>query len=204
MNKLNLEYSSILQGEFKSTELNLLFTFQVNCPGCFFYGFPLVNELYKEHKNEMTILGLSTAFEDFELNTEENTKLLLEKSELVGETKKALNQQGFELYSKTIDFPIAMDKLYSRDEFITDKNVESICNLNPNYSIWPYVEQRAMRKNMTDYLGKYSTIPATFTLNQFRGTPTFILFNQQYTILEHWFGHKEPHAINELLAKWIT
>jgi len=204
MNKLNLEYSSMLQGEFEPTKLNLLFTFQVNCPGCFFYGFPLVNELYKEHKNEISILGLSTAFEDFELNTLENTKLLLDKREVVGETKKALNLQGLELYPKTIGFPIAMDRLCSQDEFIIDENVDSICNLNSNYAILPNVEQQAARKNIKDYLGKNSTIPATFTLNQFRGTPSFVLFNQEYGILEYWFGHKEPKFINEILAKWIS
>lgn len=204
MTKLNLEYSSVLRGEFKPTKINLLFTFQVNCPGCFFYGFPLVNELYKKHKNEISILGLSTAFEDFELNTVENTKLLLDRREVIGETKKALHQQGFDLYPNTIDFPIAMDKLCSQDEFITDENIESICKLNPNYKNYLEIEQQAMRKNVEDYLGRNSKISATFTLNQFRGTPTFVLFNQEYGIVEHWFGHKERQAINEILARWIN
>lgn len=90
MAKLNLQYSSVLQVEFNSTKLNLLFTFQLNCLGCFFYGFPLVDELYKKYKNKISILGLSTAFENFEVHTEENTKLLLEKGEVVGETKKSI------------------------------------------------------------------------------------------------------------------
>ena len=89
MKKLRLEYASLLQGEFAPGKRNLLFVFQVNCPGCFFYGFPMVNNLQKTFGEQLSFLGLSTAFEDFELNTHANTSLLLSEKKLVGETKKA-------------------------------------------------------------------------------------------------------------------
>ena len=193
-----------MQGQFDLGRLNLLFVFQVNCPGCFLYGFPIVNQLYLEHKNEINFLGLSTAFEDFDLNTQKNTKLLLEEKILVGEAEKALNQQGFDVYPKNIDFPIAMDVLNSQEEFITNENINTICHLNPNYKIWPLSEQEVMRKKVQVYLSSNAKIPFTFTINQLRGTPSYILFNKELTILEQWFGHKDLVEVNELLAKWLV
>ena len=203
MKTLKLEYSSLLQGDFKIGKLNLLFAFQVNCPGCFFYGFPVVNELFLQYQEKVNFLGLSTAFEDFELNTFENTELLISSSGLVGETKKALKEHGYNDYPQKIDFPIAMDKMNSKDEFITQKNLEDICKLNPNYVIWPEFEQEQMQNNIKQYLSQNTKIPSTFTLNQFRGTPTFVLFDEKYSVLEHWFGHKKPQEIKEILYKWL-
>ncbi len=203
MNRLKLEYDALLQGDFKVGKLNFLFAFQVNCPGCFFYGFPVVNELYHKHNGAINFLGLSTAFEDFEFNTRENTTLLLNDKKLVGETKKALNEQGYQVYPQNIDFPIAMDRMQNKADFISDENIESICRLNPNYDIWPDFEQKQLHENIEKYLEQQSNIPSTFTLNQFRGTPTFVVFNEEYSVLEHWFGHKTPQEINEILNKWL-
>jgi len=67
----------VLQGSFDLKALNLLFVFQVNCPGCFLRFF-LVNKLHwKYRQSGLNVLGLSTAFEDFEYNTAANTELLL-------------------------------------------------------------------------------------------------------------------------------
>ena len=121
MKKLALYKEEMLQGEFNLKELNLLFTFQVNCPGCFVHGIPLVNRLYHEWKDRVGFLGLSTAFEDFDLNTEENTRRLIESAEIVGATKSFLASKGIGFYHQAIDFPIAMDKMADHSfDFETD------------------------------------------------------------------------------------
>ena len=83
MQKLALHYNNLLKGSFELKKLNFLFVFQVNCPGCFLYGIPLVNELYKEFQKDISFLGLSTAFENFDLNTATNTKLLVNNLSLI-------------------------------------------------------------------------------------------------------------------------
>ena len=86
MKKLVLEYEHPLQGKFTLHKLNLLLTFQVNCPGCFSYALPLFNKLLEEYpKEEVSFLALSTAFEDFDKNTLANTKNLVHTGKLVGE-----------------------------------------------------------------------------------------------------------------------
>lgn len=79
MTMLQLRLDRVLQGSFDLKALNLLFVFQVNCPGCFIYGFPLVKLYWKYRECGLNVLGLSTAFEDFDYNTAANTELLLTK-----------------------------------------------------------------------------------------------------------------------------
>ncbi|MBD2536854.1 hypothetical protein H6G97_49565, partial [Nostoc flagelliforme FACHB-838] len=55
----------------------------------------------------LNVLGISTAFEDFEYNTAANTELLLTEMKLVGATWQALG----EFYSQAIHFPVAVDQL---------------------------------------------------------------------------------------------
>lgn len=202
MSKLLLKHDKLLQGNFEIGKYNFLFAFQVNCPGCFLYGIPFVNSLYTEYQDKINFLGLSTAFEDFDFNTEKNTLALLSEKSLVGETKKALKERGYDEYPQNIDFPIAMDSRETRKE-IDEEMIESICELNPNYKVWPDFDREAMRNNVKNYLLKLPAISYTFTMNQFRGTPTFVLFDQEGSIHHEWFGHAAPEEIKKMIDQWL-
>ncbi|MEQ6168482.1 hypothetical protein AAOE16_14905 [Ekhidna sp. MALMAid0563] len=203
MQKLKLEYCPPTQGEFSLKKLNFLFVFQVNCPGCFMYGIPLVDSLYRDFGEQISFLGLSTAFEDFDLNTAENTNKLISSGEMIGETQKAFSTQGKSKYPIEIAFPIAMDR-FADHTFDLKSAAEDICLSNPNFSYWPEFEKNELRKRVTDYLKSQVCIPLTFTLNQMRGTPTFILFNKRYEILRHYFGHQEASNLSNELAEMLS
>ena len=69
----------------------LVEVFQVNCPGCFLYGIPEAINIYNKYRDDgVRVLGIATAFEDFDKNTFENLKMLAETGEVIGETQKAL------------------------------------------------------------------------------------------------------------------
>lgn len=199
MRKLNLQVGEKLQEEFSPQRLNLLLVFQVNCPGCFTYALPTFNELYEKYAGELGFLALSTAFEDFELNTSNNTRLLLEKGELVGETKRALTDYSLDPFPLPLSFPMAMDaKMQPEDR---EGLIENICYLNPNYQVWPQYDKNLMRKRVAEYLDAHKEISLTFTSNQFKGTPTFVFFDQQNYVLSSWFGHVAIKTIeDEIIA----
>ena len=202
MQKLLLHHDQLLKGNFEIKPLNFLFVFQVKCPGCFLHGIPLVNELYKEFKDDLSFLGLSTAFEDFEFNNKENTQKLLFNHEVVGETKKSLNTYEIDPKSIDIEFPVAMDS-QSTKEFDFKNSAKQICQINPNYKIWPEFEQNALEDKVITYLKNLEQISLTFTLNQFKGTPTMIVFNNEYEILYHKFGHTDVNTIKSKLKELI-
>ena len=94
--------------------------FQVNCPGCFIYGIPEAIDTFQKYKNnDVVVLGLATAFEDFDKNTLENLKLLLKENKVIGETLTTLTYQSKLLnegrLSYSIPFPVGMDMLVKKN-----------------------------------------------------------------------------------------
>merc|ERR1712133_298353 len=80
--------------EFQASNLNVMLAFQVNCPGCFLYALPLMNRLHDEFTNRgVYVFALSTAFEEFDLNTVEATEKLVQKGEIYGATRRALGSE---------------------------------------------------------------------------------------------------------------
>src|SRR5919198_2955725 len=70
----------------------LVEVFQVNCPGCFTYGIPQAIDMYMKYRESgLNVLGLATAFEDFDKNTLENLKLLATR-QVIGEPSRVLSE----------------------------------------------------------------------------------------------------------------
>jgi thioredoxin-related protein len=76
-----------------------------------------------------------------------------------------------------------------------DSMAGNICLLNPNFQSWAIPEQQALQRKVLDYLMSLQKVAVTFTSNQFRGTPTFVLFNKKEEVLHTWFGHVDRSAI---------
>ena len=116
----NLELSEWVQGlssnfDQEKDSIIIVEVFQVNCPWCFLYGIPEAINVYNKFKDDgVRVWGVATAFEDFDKNTLENLKLLLNTGEVIGETKSGLGQYGKLDDNKLqykIPFPIALDSL---------------------------------------------------------------------------------------------
>lgn len=202
MAKFKLQTDKILQGEFTLNDVNVVLVFQVNCPGCFSYALPLFNKLY-HHFNEKNIsfLGLSTAFENFDKNTIKHTENLIETGALIGETKAFMKRQHIEKLPFSLDFPIAMDLIEDNLSRL-DLAVDTICNLNPNFKLWPEFDKADLRRQVITYINRLEKIPLTFTLNQLQGTPSFIVFNKSYDVLYQAFGHVEYEEIANKIAQF--
>jgi hypothetical protein len=199
MTRIQLCVERLLQGTFELKALNLLFVFQVNCPGCFIYGFPLVNQLYWRYRDSgLNVLGLTTAFEDFDYNSAENTQLLLTEKKTVGATRKALGEK----YSQSIDFPIAVDYPTRDVNLDSPENIKLLCEAIVGFDTLNTTEQDHLRQNMKAYLQRTHQASVTFSLNQLPGTPTFLLVDQNLQLLEGWFGHADEARVIDLLERY--
>ena len=116
----NLEVADWLQG--KPTNIDrergrvvIVEVFQVNCPGCFLYGIPEMINIHHKYNNEgVRVLGVATAFEDFDKNTPDNLARLIRTGEVIGDTLKTLSQHGQlngNMLRYGIPFPLGTDKL---------------------------------------------------------------------------------------------
>lgn len=202
MSLFHLHTQRPLQGSFQIKNINMAFVFQVNCPGCFVYGIPVMNELFMKYENEIGFIGVSTAFEDFELNTEINTQLLLQDNKLTGETKKYYKSISEDVYLQKISFPVAFDSLKPTNEFLTNENVQVICSKNRNFTLLSADEKLMMLNNVKQYYDGLPFIAETFTLNQLSGTPSFIIFDNDYNLLQSFFGHEDKEVIELFLIHY--
>lgn len=202
MKKLHLKTSRIIQGDFAPEKTNLLLIFQVNCPGCFVYALPLAARLHGAYRDrQVKILALSTAFEDFALNTVANTQRLVEAGELVGMTQLFFQSQGISKFPLPLDFPIAFDRIGAGQEIFTDADIDLFCMPSaepdrPNARLpdgpRPYLKQLLQSQTISSY---------TFTLNQLQGTPSWVLFDERFSILAQWFGHKSEAEVTQIIDR---
>jgi hypothetical protein len=86
----------------------------------------------KYHNDGLTVLGVATAFEDFDKNTLENLKLLL-TGEVIGATRRVLGEYGRlapgNKLGYKIPFSVGMDTLL-RIGPLTDDNVMGFIEAN--------------------------------------------------------------------------
>ena len=172
----------------------LLEVFQVNCPGCFMHAIPEAISIYEKYKNDgVRVLGLATAFEDFDKNTLDNLKMLAETGEVVGETKSALSQYGQlqegDKLSFKIPFPLGMDKLTkSSGEISQEKILEFIYPQIPNFDSQPEDYRNQIIQRVKDHMKTKEYSAETFENFSLKGTPSVILVDRKGILRDVSFG----------------
>ena len=193
MKKLHLQTAENIQGEFVPKDINLMIVFQVNCPGCIASALPMVQDLYEKYGNKIGVLGLSTAFQYYDKNNAENTKRLVEEGHLVGHSLEIMERHGHKKLPYTITFPVLMDEKVSSDN--KEEVAQIILENHPSYSQLTDEEKSMATKRIIDHLNKQSDVFITFAVNQFRGSPSFVLFDKEHQIINTWFGHQTKETI---------
>ena len=208
----NLHVSEWVQGLPTNIDKNigkvvLIEVFQVNCPGCFMYALPNAIEIYKNNsRDDVVVLGLATAFEDYDKNTLDNLKLLLTSGKVIGETFNALSQyhqlvDGDKLNYK-IPFPVAMDVLRKNTQDFNDNNVIDFIESNiNNYNSYSEQDKKVLFERVKQYLKnkKYSAL--TFDEYKLQGTPSAILVDKKGNLRNVFFGaNSNLHALVKQLV----
>ena len=172
----------------------LLDVFQVNCPGCFMHAIPEAINIYNKYKDEgVRVLGLATAFEDFDKNTLDNLKLLAETGEVIGETKNALSMYGQlkegNKLSYKIPFPLGMDNLTKiTGEISQDQIMQFIYPQIPEFDSQPEEYKNQIIQRVKDYLKTKEFSAETFEKFSLRGTPSTILVDRKGILRDVSFG----------------
>jgi thiol-disulfide isomerase/thioredoxin len=162
----------------------LIEVFQVNCPGCFLYALPQAVELYQKYSEHgLTVLGVATAFEDFDTNNLANLTRLATHGEVVGETLRVLSQQG-KLNSGRlpyhIPFPLAMDRFVRHHGEVTDDAIADFIQKHiPDFERQSNTRQQQIRHQVLNYLQSIGCHAETFERFDLKGTPSHILVDKQ-------------------------
>jgi hypothetical protein len=174
----------------------LVEVFQVNCPGCFLYALPKAIQLHETfHEKGLTIIGLATAFEDYDKNTLENLRRLVESGEVIGETLKALNHQGMLTDGKLewrLPFPVGMDRVLPDTEPLTQERILSYTrHCLPEFDELSEERKQAALNQVKNYLQQKTMKAETFERFALQGTPSSILFHRKGHVQDVSFGKME-------------
>lgn len=210
----NLEVSTWVQG--KPTNIDkergnvvLVEVFQINCPGCFLYSMPEVIDIYRRYRDKgLTVLGLATAFEDFDRNNLENLQKLVSTGEIVGETYRAFSnigqvRDGNKLPYK-ISFPVAMDVLVKHSGPLTQSKVMDFIEANiPSFRSYAEKDREVLIERVKQYLKSKEYSAKTFDEYALRGTPSAILVDRKGVLRGTYFGSNGflEGAVEELIAE---
>lgn len=210
----NLQVSSWVQG--KPTNINnekgnvvLVEVFQVNCPGCFLYSIPETIDIYRKYKDKgLTVLGLATAFEDFDKNNLENLQKLLSTGEVIGETYRAFSSTG-QLKDQNklpyrIPFPVAMDMLVKHSGILTESKIMDFIEVNiPTFRSYPEKDRQILIERVKQYLHSKQYSAKTFEEYALRGTPSVVLIDRTGILRGTYFGSDGylEGAVEELIRQ---
>lgn len=209
----NLGVSEWVQGaptnfDQEKDHVVLVDVFQVNCPGCFMHAIPEAIKIYNKYKDDgVRVLGIATAFEDFDKNTLDNLKMLAETGEVVGETKSALStygqlQDGNKLPYK-IPFPLGMDNLTkTTGEISQEKIMQFIHPQIPDFDSKPEDYRNQIIQRVKDYMKSKEYSAETFEKFSLQGTPSTILVDRKGILRDVSFG--QTGHVESMIQKLIN
>ena len=195
----NIHVSEWVQGLPTNIDKNigkviLVEVFQVNCPGCFMYALPSSIQIYKKYsRDDVIVLGLATAFEDYDKNTLDNLRLLLASGEVIGDTLNALRQYGQlignNILPYKIPFPVGMDILKKIERNFSDNYVIDFMEANiENYNSYPDSDKKILFERVKHYLRNKEYSAMTFETYRLQGTPSAIVVDRKGILRNVSFG----------------
>jgi thiol-disulfide isomerase/thioredoxin len=210
----NLAVSTWVQGKPTNIEeergnVVLIEVFQVNCPGCFLYGIPEAIEIYRKYRDSgVTVLGLATAFEDFDKNNLENLQKLVNRGEVIGETYRAFSSSGQlsggNKLPYKIPFPVATDMLVKDSGPLTQSKIMDFIEANiPNFRSYTGEDRQVVIERVNHYLKSKEYSAKTFEEYSLRGTPSTILVDRKGLLRGTYFGSNGflQGAVEELIRE---
>ena len=194
----NLKLGKWVQGmdtnfDKEGDNVKLVEVFQVNCPGCFMHSIPEIINIYNKYKGDgLSVMGVATAFEDYDKNTLENLEMLLTTGEVVGDTKQALSQYGQLNDGKLqfkIPYPVAMDSLVKEGEEPSMEKMTAFINQQiPNFESQPDDYKNQIYARVKEYYKSKEFTAETFEMYSLQGTPSTILVDRKGILRDVSFG----------------
>ena len=194
----NLKVSEWVKGNDSNLDQHsgnvvLVEVFQVNCPGCFMYVIPESIEIFNKYKSkDISVLGVATAFEDFDKNTLKNLELLVETGKVIGETEKMLSQYGQLDEGKItykIPYPIAMDSVVKQSGDVTKEKMDLLIKKQiPDFDSQSEDYKNEIYTRVKNYFMSKEYSAETFEMYALPGTPSSILIDRKGILRDVSFG----------------
>ena len=157
------------------------------------HSIPEIINIYNKYKGDgLSVMGMATAFEDYDKNTLENLEMLLTTGEVVGDTKQALTQYGQLDNGKLpfkIPYPVAMDSLVKEGGEPSMEKMNAFINQQiPNFESQPDEYKNQIYARVKEYYKSKEYTAETFEMYSLQGTPSTILVDRKGILRDVSFG----------------
>jgi hypothetical protein len=157
------------------------------------HSIPEIINIYNKYKGDgLSVMGVATAFEDYDKNTLENLEMLLTTGEVVGDTKQALTQYGQLNDGKLqfkIPYPVAMDSLVKEGGEPSMEKMTAFVNQQiPNFESQPDDYKNQIYARVKEYYKSKEYSAETFEMYSLQGTPSTILVDRKGILRDVSFG----------------
>ena len=157
------------------------------------HSIPEIINIYNKYKSDgLSVMGMATAFEDYDKNTLENLEMLLTTGEVVGDTKQALTQYGQLDNGKLpfkIPYPVAMDSLVKEGGEPSMEKMNAFINQQiPNFESQPDEYKNQIYARVKEYYKSKEYTAETFEMYSLQGTPSTILVDRKGILRDVSFG----------------
>ena len=175
----------------------VLEVFQVNCPGCFMHAIPEAIRVHHKYRDDgVSVLGLATAFEDFDRNTLDNLRLLAGTGRVIGETRRALAMRGElregDRLPYEIPFPLGMDNLTRASGEPGQEAIMGVVHAQvPDFGSLSEEFRMQIMERVKDYLRGKEYHAETFEKFALRGTPSTLLVDREGVLRDISFGRTD-------------
>ncbi|KAI9022682.1 hypothetical protein DFJ74DRAFT_706654 [Hyaloraphidium curvatum] len=184
----------------------LLVFFQVNCPGCVFRALPIAQKLHERFSGpDFSVIGISTAFEDFELNTQEGLRALLAEGRVFGDSAEAAagpeaRDEGVVIPGFKLTFPVCVDELEGLEPRHMLEALERE-GADPRVIEVLRGDPGSLEGAMKELAKQRSLVPKTFVEFEAKGTPHYYLFDREGRLLLNSLGHLQ--GLEATIAKIV-
>jgi peptide-methionine (R)-S-oxide reductase len=187
-----LQYDEAVQGTFNAdARFTLLYLFRMNCPGCFLYGFDEAHAVFDAFDpEELQVVGLSTAFGEFDGDPAEATRRFVRQGVLTPVVEHEFHELNIDRRPYPVRFPVLLDRMSAPEEFLNADTLQWFYSLNPNYPLVTAEDVKSIVRRATLFYTQFPLVSHTFSLNFLRGTPSYILLDHDKNKRADWLGHQ--------------
>lgn len=212
------------RARFEGAEVRLVLVFQANCPGCVALALPALAALHEaELPARLGVLALGTAFEDFELNSLERTRLLVRRRQVAGATlatfererpdllaERSVDGTAAALPSLRLPFPVAYDEVVPRDlspaalAAAAAAETDRLVREHPRLAVSAGVPRAALEARVAQALAQRGPLRArTFEEARLEGTPSWVVYRRGGALLDAWVGHLPPGELRARVSRHL-
>lgn len=194
----NISFKKIWNGPFIPKKINIALFFQMSSSASFYNAWPCLERIFHHFHDNVGLMAVSTAVEDFQLNTYKTTHDFVTGKSLPKQidNEYVSRARTFILQSK---IAVCFDNLMHPKDYFTDERLEWYYSKYGVKSTKENDEKKISLRQIKKKFQSLDFIAVMYHELELKGIPSYVIFDNEYRILNKIHGIMEEDE----LERWI-